>query len=1696
MSSETYEVNFPPFQDLPEWVGREQQRTQIENELKASLPKDSVRYIYIQDLGGRGKTHLLRLAYRFIYGQTAIPRNNHQEKTASPDDPIASFIDFQSITTHDPEGLMEAIADNLRQFSALADDTLKPYDDALSQLGLMERQSEFFNEKAIKDLRDSVRTQFIGCVNRLAQQHRMIYLLFDTVEEFERIRSILDSDQPAEQESDTDSTLADAWEFFRRMLLELKKVVFVLAGRTQEAAISDRDHDGTILNYHWYKPAYPGLQLQDNQSPIRISLDVMNEQEAIDLLGDLGIDRSTFVDPNSTITVEAFLSLFETLLNGFSPIYLALLAEHLKVRALEIDDLDDSEDSKLWLQQRLVAEYFYHQQENDLLMRMALGTKTYFYDQRTVELVMNTSSSRAAGMLKNLQAFRFVRTHADGSISLQDEFRRLLVIFVWQERQQQDPEGVKQEKVFVFRQLISDLLERQQTTQRTILKTYVDIQKTPDEYISQNLANLKQSNLAPQAEFPVPTVYGQKLIDLRRAEHKQQVHVREMQDLLRQIDFIALQTHRDDHYEIHLDVFDKRWPLFRRDLNATDTRERSVHHMVNVLTNDLRALYSVEEQFPETDYSINDITYLKILYDDPDRQSDTALKRIHAALTLRRRQIQEVYFYKGNYQKARQAYQEVLDVFADSLETSSGKYAREMRIMKVKLLIKLGVAEISDPQRKWLEQGIEHLKQAEASTRGGAEQFRSEIYREIGWAYRMQWIVDEAIRQYRTSLNFFDDAIDSDSTVSERLKDLAVVSNNLAFALRHQDVHSAIQLALHALDIHKRGADMLQIERTLRVLAQLYRTLGKETEAKEYAQAAIDLVANTKLDTEKALANYQYALIQWYSYLATDDPLKTQLLQAMFTYLNDAYMLLINLPTTPSSVASSERNQMLYSFADYYGEYRDYEQALMYVEQGLKETADTDLYRVLEGLRRRLSLKVKAATEDDTQLYDNFIDWADYKRALAIFKQIRPVALVSMGKIELDAGDAAFHVAYNRPAYRDRAIEHYIVGLLYTAQELGYNVVAVRPALDRVRESFRTLRSREQYRGVARRWCEELGKALDNPQSYIHTQEERHETGQLTIPIDVHQHQYDQIRHFLLTERLMIELSGQALTAVHTPRCLSDTELVETLERLKSSDPVGIAEALDILERQLLVDPSMPRLAEHFQEIYDHGTEAMRYALPDHMLLDRFLTYHGYALSQSARDWDTYYLPGIIEAVADRVASQNMGVCAPMRYFLGRILEHEGHVDDTKTLFRAAMNDAWQDQDWSLVLILMNEMGRLLARTGDYLSASLYMESLDELLDRNQINDAELGQQILMTRGIIYRGWASQAATRGAPGSVDDLFQKALTSFDKASAFDAGDPYSIIREQAYAYSLWADVYTTDGELADYKADRFSLYLKLMADYREDQLGGANWILHCRALGSLHVRYALMLLVNQPGSYTEAKANYKKAENWFRRVAELGRENNQPHLMFEALAHLIELKYVGCLEHPLKEQVYDKLDPNERDYDHLMYEDGEFQEFQELQIELGANHRLQHQNTPNYDQSLEVLRILNTTADELPESLRHHAGRVHLTAGTVAQWCGRYDEAIEHYEAAGILIANSLYSVFNVSLLIEYIKGQFVELPMQTPEDRLRPERWANQLRETWGRDSKTNEFYADLIEFAEIQKRIALVNRRSSQAKEIAVNAF
>jgi tetratricopeptide (TPR) repeat protein len=280
---------------------------------------------------------------------------------------------------------------------------------------------------------------FIDCFNAVSAQQRVLGF-FDTTEAIAGTR---------------------VESYIRRMIVELQNCVILWAGRRAGdfgAAIQARDGVSVrVIELEPFLPSESTLYLQHEQRLLNIKV----EEELAEKLLLLAAGRPILIDLAAQWRARGIS------LDWFIKSSIASL------RALPPEQLSRCREE---FEQQLVQHIIETREPIDWLI-LAL-THVYPLNVTMIASLLSLSADEAASLMEAAQSYVFIKSQAEGSISLQDEMRRMVNEYVWPEL---DPEirrsysslvvPIFLEQIAVIEQQIKNL--RQKETETDSLNAFI-----------------------------------------------------------------------------------------------------------------------------------------------------------------------------------------------------------------------------------------------------------------------------------------------------------------------------------------------------------------------------------------------------------------------------------------------------------------------------------------------------------------------------------------------------------------------------------------------------------------------------------------------------------------------------------------------------------------------------------------------------------------------------------------------------------------------------------------------------------------------------------------------------------------------------------------------------------------------------------------------------------------------------------------------------------------------------------------------------------------------------------------------------------------------------------------------------------------------------------------------------------------------
>jgi tetratricopeptide (TPR) repeat protein len=329
------------------------------------------KIICIQALGGIGKSRLLQEVY-----QTYAGRAGGGNALL-----VADIIDFDDPAFYISLNLARKIAQTLDER------TFAPYFQAFLDWRKMELAG--VSSEGLARARLTVDQAFQACFNALASEKRIL-LLLDTTDRLEE---------------------TDAWDYVLSLGLQLKNAVLLIAGRnTKEIYKSfEAQSDGLKL-----------IELEPLQLPAAESY-VEKKQELLHIRLDEELaDKISLLARGKPILIDLAI---EWLARNPPPDWLT---------EISLDELGRSgkEEAKMQEFERQLVGHIADARYADDWLILAMA-QIYPLGEGMAAEILNISQRDADELIEKAQARAFIKALPDGRITLHDEVRRMINLYVW-----------------------------------------------------------------------------------------------------------------------------------------------------------------------------------------------------------------------------------------------------------------------------------------------------------------------------------------------------------------------------------------------------------------------------------------------------------------------------------------------------------------------------------------------------------------------------------------------------------------------------------------------------------------------------------------------------------------------------------------------------------------------------------------------------------------------------------------------------------------------------------------------------------------------------------------------------------------------------------------------------------------------------------------------------------------------------------------------------------------------------------------------------------------------------------------------------------------------------------------------------------------------------------------------------------------
>ncbi len=416
--------------DKVPFIGRRTELGVI-NELIADYGRLDI--ICITALGGIGKSRLLQEVYQ------AYAVDDHLK--------VCDILDFDDRNLQNVRSLATRTA---QMFSKTA---FEPYYRALENWYRVEVGIGVSSDQ-LEQAELAATRAFIDCFNAVSAQQRVL-AFFDT----------------------TEAIAGTNFEsYIRRIIVELQNCVILWAGRRAGdfgAAIQERD--GVSVRFIELDPFLPSestLYLQQEQRLLNINV----EEELAEKLLLLAAGRPILIDLAAQWRARG-ISL-DWLIKSSIASLRTLTPEQLSHRREEFE-------------QQLVQHIIETRERIDWLV-LALA-HVYPLNVTMIASLLSISDDEAARLMEAAQSYVFIKSQAEGSISLQDEMRRMVNEYVWPELEPEIRKSYSSLVAPIFREQIA-VIEQQMKNLRQKETETVSL----NAFLARNALLEKQEVLATQ----------------------------------------------------------------------------------------------------------------------------------------------------------------------------------------------------------------------------------------------------------------------------------------------------------------------------------------------------------------------------------------------------------------------------------------------------------------------------------------------------------------------------------------------------------------------------------------------------------------------------------------------------------------------------------------------------------------------------------------------------------------------------------------------------------------------------------------------------------------------------------------------------------------------------------------------------------------------------------------------------------------------------------------------------------------------------------------------------------------------------------------------------------------------------------------------------------------------------------------------
>jgi hypothetical protein len=1708
---------------LQETSGREEEFQKLRAVVDVPVNAPS-SFTLLVGVGGIGKTNLIQNLEEYI-------RHKYDDRR-----PVLSvFIDLQSPDVWLPEGVMDAIADGLRDWFHKDDPHFQAF--ASYQQALIEVMDAAVDQPNIAPaLWDQAVRVFVKCYSDLAEQYRIV-LLFDTMEELER-NAILGVDE--------------LQKFLETEIFVLPRTTFVLSGRNTDRHTENKSES---KSYNWYQKS-SNLRLTLPGEAQTIKLRLLDDEEAHAFLHNVFDDL-----PDATFDV---LPHFGEEPGMYSPIMLILLAERYRETPLPLTKGDlETRDSR---ERALVEAYCRGEGADDVLLYLALGW--YRFDVPMIRAITNVSEPVARTKFKALQAKRFIKfipgrreSGRQDKITLHDEMRRLLWKHKWKDLKAREADR------WTHRNKLHQMLRRYFEMQDEVRPQITDsIAHAQAEFALEVWARgfVPKGDLGKANEILNVQNWGgvskeqrdqtvQAWINQRRLEYYERVLLLEARMLLEGLKSTAVNEQElvEDLGE-EIELVDRQWELWRT----------SQH---NVYEERVGLIRQLQEQIPPG------------FLDKPEAHPQMVVR-------VRRRQIELEYEHNNDWAAAEDAYIAVYDKLrAEPVSQQSA----ESRQQQVRLLAWAANASVRVRETN-LGEARSYLRRANEMCEAHINDLlplRANVANLMGWISRMEWDLEGATEWYERALHYFSDA---EEDPLNRVLGLALILINLGYVKRYNNPHEALLYCTTAYDMACQERRLTYMARFSRTISIIHRYIGNHEDSERVARRAVLLAQLRGRPDDEALGKLQVGTTLWY--MVRDDKRQSEdaagVRQTRLTeaegLLNEARETLAPLAARNKYIAA-ELIQDYYNLAQIAAYKGDNETCEAHFKTGIDLAhAIGDEYREING--KRLIIVHRYHT-DPTMTFASLRETDEYKSIMAGIEQdvnLEKSSSLFVGIVQRIAGALAQREAIStqNPRMYDTAIDFYIRAYRNMARTQGYRTVVFQDELKTLSNHMDELLTASDRTGgrsvnVLLQWCDRLDDAWKTEEELAGSWPLVENItrlfrikARLARPALLPPYRWAFFDHATALVKqpwsdeprdlaaLLLQWCDQLDAAWQADAALSVSEPLvanitrafrRNVEKARLDAPLVNGWTF-ISHANALTDQAMDgkqydlaaRLLDYVQA---EGRQRFEIEVPDSVLLRRAIwdlrtgqpetahevldgLFHKYQAADSQpfmpnhpdACWHTQWLDDVdwnrlliasgralLVRDQDSVLEGVKRICSSVqqshslnllrgrsKHLLAQVLRYFGFLAEATQWLERSLVECAEDQDDLFVAYCLNDLADYIALQGQDQAASQYAEQAYTLM-------STLGQtrgvlEANLTLGAVYRAWAGYAASRGSVGLVEEQHSKASDYFQAALASPAmpetpphGESKTsrarpdrfqlqVFRELGTTYRRWGRYYRQHYEW-DPAWEKFGLAAQYLEKALEANPDPREKGAVLNGLGRVRHEQALIVMQRAPDDVVDYM---KQAAECWEHSLDLANEQNHYTLQVNNLALLLELRYIfsRVWPNPMIRQAYAQSVAGEGI---AVGELGYQQALQDPYKKALDQLRKTFKAIMDEYKSFKVYPEIETASEDMPpDAVSHWYGRVEFVLGLLAQWEKRYNIAVDHYSLGGQFIAASGHANFNIDEMLKFLQQRFREL--NDPNDSAVRRDWAARLYRDWSDVPAIRTSFSDMLTFCDLEQKHAELN--------------